>query len=145
MSPKLGQGFVSSCVGPVVDISGKSQASEIYQLQELWGAIGLSKSSGLPCIYDAVLLIRPICSFREGIMSKNKLATERKFFEELNKEESLVSGIMAQNKLEYERLSKKMLLKREILGNSQGETAIGLASILILVKVYINCLIVKTN
>merc|ERR1712039_2963 len=52
---------------------------------------------------------------------------------------------MAQNKLEYERLVKKTLIKREILGNSQGEMVIGLASALILVKAYMNWLIVEVN
>jgi F0F1-type ATP synthase beta subunit len=55
-------------------------------------------------------------------------------------------GIMAQNKLAYSRLaSSEVLIKNEILANSQGETAIGLASALILVKAYANCLLVEVN
>merc|ERR1711920_687624 len=104
MSPKLGQGFVSSCVGPVVDISMSTQKHEIYQLQALWVSLGLSKHLGLPCIYDSLILIRPECSFREGIMIQNRLTSKRKYFEALNKEESLVHGIMAQTKLDYAKV-----------------------------------------
>merc|ERR1712060_590515 len=145
MSPKLGHGFVSSCVGPVVDISMSSQNHEIYQLQALWVSLGISKNLGLPCIYDALFLIRPNCSFREGIMMKNNLRTKRKFFEEMNKEESPIMGIMAQNKGLYSELNSNQILKNEILSNSITETAIGMASALILVKSYANWLIVEVN
>merc|ERR1712203_148619 len=147
MSSKLGQGFVSSCVGPVVDISISTQKHEIYQLQSLWVSLGISKNLGLPCIYDSLLLIRPECSFREGIRIKNRLTSKRRFYEELNKEESLVHGIMACKKLAYTKLktSGRKGIKNEILANSQSETAIGLASALILVKAYANWLIVEVN
>merc|ERR1712060_627955 len=145
MSSKLGQGFVSSCVGPVVDISMSSQNHEIYQLQALWVSLGLKKKMGLPCIYDSLLLIRPNCSFREGIMMKNKLGAKRKFFEEISKEESPIMGIMAQNKGLYSELNSNQILKNEILSNSITETAIGMASALILVKSYANWLIVEVN
>merc|ERR1712060_315341 len=145
MSPKLGHGFVSSCVGPVVDISMSSQNHEIYQLQALWVSLGISKNLGLPCIYDALFLIRPNCSFREGIMMKNNLRTKRKFFEEMNKEESPIMGVMAQNKRLYSELNSNQILKNEILSNSLTGTALGMASALILVKSYANWLIVEVN
>merc|ERR1711972_862017 len=147
MSSKLGQGFVSSCVGPVVDISISTQKHEIYQLQALWVSLGISKNLGLPCIYDSLLLIRPECSFREGIRIQNKLTSKRRFYEEINKEESLVQGIMACDKLMYTKLKtgERQGIKNEILANSQGETAIGLASALILVKAYANWLLVEVN
>merc|ERR1711972_804921 len=147
MSSKLGQGFVSSCVGPVVDISISTQKHEIYQLQALWVSLGISKNLGLPCIYDSLLLSRPECSFREGIRIQNRLTSKRRFYEEINKEESLVQGIMACNKLAYTKLktSERQGIKNEILANSQGETAIGLASALILVKAYANWLLVEVN
>merc|ERR1712066_173811 len=117
------------------------------QLQALWVSLGISKNLGLPCIYDSLLLIRPECSFREGIRIQNKLTSKRRFYEEINKEESLVQGIMACNKLAYTKLKtgERQGIKNEILANSQGETAIGLASALILVKAYANCLIVEVN
>merc|ERR1712176_1667048 len=134
-------------VGPVVDISISTQKYDIYQLQSLWVSLGISKNLGLPCIYDSLLLIRPECSFREGIRIQNKLTSKRRFYEELNKEESLVHGIMACNKLAYSKLkaSERYNIKNEILANSQAETAIGLASALILVKAYANWLLVEVN
>merc|ERR1711920_1130146 len=130
-----------------VDISISTQKHEIYQLQSLWVSLGISKNLGLPCIYDSLLLIRPECSFREGIRIQNRLTSKRRFYEELNKEESLAHGIMACNKLAYTKLktSERQGIKNEILANSQSETAIGLASALILVKAYANWLIVEVN
>lgn len=145
MSSRLGQGYVSSCVGPVVDVSMTLQKHEIYQLQAQWVSLGLTQNLGLPCIYDALLLIRPICSFREGITMKNKLASKRKFFEDINKEESSIMGIMAQNKMQYSELESYQILKNEILSGSQTETLIGMASALTLVKAYANWLISEVS
>merc|ERR1712187_712967 len=130
-----------------VDININTQKHEIYQLQALWVSLGISRNLGLPCIYDSLLLIRPECSFREGIRMQNKLTFKRRFYEELNKEESLVQGIMACNKLAYTKLktSERHGIKNEILANSQIGTAIGLASTLILVKAYANWLLVEVN
>jgi len=147
MSSKLGQGFVSSCVGPVVDISISTEKHEIYQIQALWVSLGITTTLGIPCIYDSLLLIRPDCIFREGIMMQNRLTSKRRFFAELTKEESLVQGIMAYKNMTYSKLktSERLIIKNEILANSQGETAIGLASALILVKAYANWLLVEVN
>merc|ERR1711933_467793 len=78
---------------------------------------------------------------------QNRLTAKRKFFESLNKEESLIHGIMAQTKLDYSKLKESAItnIKDEILTNSQGETAIGWAAALILVKAYANWLIVEVN
>merc|ERR1712203_1190146 len=147
MSSRLGLGFVSSCVGPVVDISMSTQNHAIYQLQSLWVSLGLSENLGLPCIYDALLLIRSECSFREGIMMRNRLAAKRKFYEALGREESLVLGLMAQQKLSYSKLktSEILKIKDEIRANSETETAGGLAAALILVKAYANWLVLEVN
>merc|ERR1712198_512032 len=93
------------------------------------------------------LLIRPECSFREGIRIQNKLTSKRRFYEELNKEESLVHGIMACNKLAYTKLktSERMRISDEILANSQAETAIELAPTSAFIKAYINWLLVEVN
>merc|ERR1712190_363131 len=120
---------------------------DIYHLQALWVSLGISLNMGLPCIYDSLILIRPECSFREGIMGKNRLASNSKYFKSLNKEESLVLGIMACSKLAYSKLKSGELacITDEILANSHGEAALGLASTLILIKAYANGLIVEVN
>merc|ERR1712060_481478 len=140
MSSKLGQGFVSSCVGPVVDISMSTQKHDIYQLQALWVSLGISNNLGLPCIYDSILMIRTECSFREGIMIKNRLTAKRRFFKDLNKEEGLILGIMAVNNLTYSKLKTGELFKinHEILANSQGVATIGLTLTLTFIKAYVN-------
>merc|ERR1711933_252064 len=78
---------------------------------------------------------------------QNRLTAKRKFFESLNKEESLVHGIMAQTKLDYIKLKESAIanIKDEILTNSQGEALIGWAATLILVKAYANWLVVEVN
>merc|ERR1711933_674303 len=126
---------------------GSTQKHGIYQLQELWVSLGLSSNMGLPCIYDSIILIRPECSFREGIMGTNKLIARRRFFDVLNKEESLVLGIMACSKLAYSKLKTSELsrIADEILANSYGGAALGLASTLILIKSYENGLLVEVN
>merc|ERR1712187_687226 len=110
-----------------------------YQLQALWVSLGMSTNLGLPCIYDSIILARPECNFREGIKVKantsnpNSRISNRKYLEELRNEESLVLGIMANLNLDYSTLTCSKQIKDEILSNSQGEAAIGLASTLILV------------
>merc|ERR1711933_581396 len=156
MSSKMGQGFVSSCVGPVVDISMSSQNHEIYQLQAQWVSLGITSTLGLPCIYDSLILIRPECSFREGIMMPNQVTSKRAFFEELNKEGSLALSLMACCNIDYYKIEPMFSwsnrenmhgyhIRDEILANSHGEAVIGLASVLILVKAYANWLLVEVN
>merc|ERR1712187_524633 len=130
-----------------VDVSISTQKHDIYKLQSLWVSLGLSNNLGLPCIYDSLLLIRPECIFREGIMMQNRLTSKRKFFEELHKEESLIQGIMAYSNLQYSKSKPSSIttMANEILVSSQKETAIGLASALILVKAYANWLLVEVN
>merc|ERR1711972_1140038 len=97
--------------------------------------------------YDILLLIRLEYSFREGIRIENKSILKYTFYEELNKEESIIDGIMSCNNLEYSKLktNEKWILKNEILSRSETETALGLASALIRVKAYSNWLIVEVN
>merc|ERR1712187_988587 len=128
--------------------SMKNQKHAIYQLQGIWVSIGISTNMGLPCIFDSLLLIRPDCIFREGIKIQNKAGKQRSYYEELNREESLVQSILSQNKIDYSGLShgnKKRQSKHEILANNKGERAIGLASTLILVKAYANWLTSEVN
>merc|ERR1712157_666726 len=78
---------------------------------------------------------------------QNKITSKRRFFAELTKEESLVQGIMSYKNMTYSKLktSERLIIKNEILANSHGETAIGMASALILVKAYANWLLVEVN
>merc|ERR1712187_1036027 len=80
-------------------------------------------------------------------MSKNKLLSKRIFFNELNKEESLLLGIMACSCLSYTKLKSCDLsrLRHEITANLQGGSALGLASTLVLIKAYANGLLVEVT
>jgi len=147
MSSKLGQGFVSSCVGPVVDISISTQKHEIYKLQSIWVSLGLSQNRGLLCIYDYLLLTRSEYSFREGIRIQNRLTSKRRFYKKLNKEENFIHGIIIYNKLIYTKLktSKQIKINNEILASLQIETATKLILTSAFIKTYINQLLVKIN
>lgn len=67
----LRQGFVSSCVGPVVDVSLQHQSKETALAL---GATALSDPTELynnACVYDLILLIRSAYFFREGTSLNN--------------------------------------------------------------------------
>merc|ERR1712066_286546 len=119
-----------------------------YKIQALCSQLGMGNNLGLPCIYDALLLIRPECIFREGLTIKNVLKTKRKFFEEISREESIIIGIRTIANLTYQNKLKTTVLKiakNENIESSHTEVELGLASALILVKSYANWLIVELN
>merc|ERR1712203_1345421 len=134
--------------GPVVDISNYNFKHGIYKIQALCGQLGMGRNLGLPCIYDALLLIRPECIFREGLTIKNVLKTKRKFFEDISREDSIIIGIRTIANLRYQDMVNGTVLKmikNENLESSHTEVDLGLASALILAKSYANWLIVELN
>ena len=59
---------VCSCVGPIVDVK---EQSDLFYRERYMANILASGSSGykdvfLPSVYDALLLTRPTCDFRDG-------------------------------------------------------------------------------
>ena len=56
---------VCSCVGPIVDV--KEQSDLFYRERYMANILGSGyKDVFLPSVYDALLLTRPTCDFRDG-------------------------------------------------------------------------------
>jgi hypothetical protein len=70
-------GTICSCVGPMIDAQMKSKVfhKEKFMIIILRGAIkcvqGIVRDVLLPSVYDALLVIRPSCNFRDGRVIKN--------------------------------------------------------------------------
>merc|ERR1739838_839206 len=111
------QGFVSSCVGPVVDVCLQSPSGEGPLAL---GTSALSSSLAMdysPCVYDSILLIRPACSFREGLSLNNIPSSNSSYYERLGKT-SLIFGLGQMVGIAY---TKKKASLRQIRNEYEGE------------------------
>merc|ERR1712203_630918 len=120
-------------MGPVVDIS----------LTEMYISKNRSLESSLrigvvdqPCVYDSILLLRPTCTFREGISLKNI------------ESESLLLGLSNLNSVDYSaKKAVKLNIEKEVKQTKHSVSRVnyGLAAALILVKAYSNWLVLEVN
>merc|ERR1712113_1346448 len=106
----LSQGFVSSCVGPVVDVSLRHMPKETALAL---GSTALADFTGLDnnaCVYDSILLVRPTCSFREGISLNNIPSRKIRYYEQLGNA-ALIFGLGQMEPIAY---TKKQTSLRQI-------------------------------
>jgi hypothetical protein len=107
------QGFVSSCVELVVDIylqSPSGEGSLALGISALSSSLAMDYS---PCVYDSMLLIRPTCSFREGLSLNNIPSSNSSYYEQLGKT-SLIFGLGQMVGIAYTKKKASTLDKYEM-------------------------------
>lgn len=70
---KINHACLCSCVGPIVDVQIKSDLfyTERYMIRQMPSHLKGYKDVFLPSVYDALLLIRATCDFRDGRLIRN--------------------------------------------------------------------------
>merc|ERR1712203_949861 len=79
-------GYVSSCVGPVVDVSMKTTQHSLRKIAKIYDRLAIGSKTENPCIYDSILLVRQNCNFREGLSLENSIKTQIGWYESLQRE-----------------------------------------------------------
>jgi len=101
----------------------------------------------LPSVYDALLVIRPQCNFRDGIVVKNCMVNFVKYFLELPFNNSYLFGLIH---LIPANFSEKLhsfysSMCKEVLGKCESSILLGFASVFLFVKSYANCLVAELS
>ncbi len=76
-------GCVCSCVGPIIDVQMKCKLfyKDKFMIIQIRPVSLVQRDVFLPSVYDALLVIRPSCNFRDGRVIQN--ANFRQYFIEL--------------------------------------------------------------
>lgn len=128
---------VCSCVGPVVDVKGQS---DLFYRERYMANILASgyKDVFLPSVYDALLLTRPTCDFRDGRLITSPNFTQ--YLAELPFNDSYLFAMMHLIPADY----------TEALDSLSGPIAkhdviLPLAALFLLVKPYANILVLEIS
>merc|ERR1712113_362173 len=124
-------GYVSSCVGPVVDVSMKNKQNHLRKIAKIYDTLSIVSKRENPCIYDSLLLVRQTCNFREGLSLENSIKTKMGWYEALQREERLLLGFCSLIHIDYSQNSNyiKTNIKRENKSIKSKEVGTGLESL----------------
>jgi hypothetical protein len=90
-------GCVCSCVGPIIDAQMKCRIfyKEKFMIIQIRPVV--VRDVFLPSVYDAFLVIRPSCNFRDGRVIKNYTAKNRQYFIEFPFNDGYLFGLIPAN------------------------------------------------
>ena len=137
-------GSVCSCVGPIIDAKMKCKVFDFEKFMIIQIAL-VQRYVFLPSVYDALLVIRPSCNFRDGRVIKNYTANFRQYFIELPFNDSYLFGLIHlipgnyRSTLEcfYSSMCKEGTCIRDII--------LGFAPVFLFIKSYASCLVAELS
>ena len=91
-----GYGCVNSCVGPMLDVQMRSELfyQDKFLISQITPVFSLMRDLFLPSVYDAFLVLRPACHFRDARVLSHSTAHLREYFRELPFHESYFLGLI---------------------------------------------------
>ena len=106
------------CVGPVIDVKLKLKVFlfEHVLVSQLIYVYPMSKDMFLPSIYDALVVTRPSCNFRDGAVVTNVMLAFGVYFVELPFNDSYLSGVIHLISVNYSVMYKVMCHQSNIMG-----------------------------
>ena len=130
-------GCVCSCVGPIIDAINNTNLfyKEKFMIIEIRLMLSM-RDVLLPSVYDALLVIRPSCNFRDGRVIINYTANFRQYFLELPFNDGYLFGLMHLIPLNYR--STMFSLCQIVVWD---DIILGFAGVFFLIKSYASCLV----
>lgn len=128
--------FVVACLGPVVDVQFEklSCIMERNISQYVTRVKGLETELFIPCIYDAMVVVRPSINFRDGLVVKNRMVDFTSFIAELPYNENLFMGLIHVLPGNYSSIMDNLSL--EIEDMTRTSIVAGVSSLFILSRAY---------
>jgi hypothetical protein len=101
----------------------------------------------LPSVYDALLVIRPSCNFRDGTVVKNCMANFGQYFVELPFNDSYLFGLVHLIPADYKSTLRSFYssMCREVCDMNTRDIVLGFASVFLFVKSYANFLVAELS
>mmetsp|Transcript_28900 Transcript_28900/g.65363 ORF Transcript_28900/g.65363 Transcript_28900/m.65363 type:complete len:736 (-) Transcript_28900:8-2215(-) len=142
-------GCVCSCVGPVIDVQMKCKVfyREKFMMTQLRPVLSVVRDVFLPSVYDALLVIRPSCNFRDGTVVKNCMANFGQYFVELPFNDSYLFGLIHLIPADYKSTLHSFYssMCKEVCDMNTRDIVLGFASVFLFVKSYANFLVAELS
>ena len=142
-------GYLSSCVGPVIDVQMKAKifTREKFMMTQLRPVLSVARDIFLPSVYDALIVIRPSASFRDGTVVKNCLADLTQYFVEMPFNDSYFFALIHLIPADYKSTLKSFYstLEDEVTDMNSRDVVLGFTSVFLFVKAYQNSLVAEIS
>lgn len=145
----LNHGCVCSCVGPIIDAQMKCKVFtlEKFMIIQIILDSNILQNVFLPSVYDALLILRPSCNFRDGIVIKNYTANFRQYFIELPFHDAYLFGLIhlipANYSLHLAGIYSGLL--SELNDINLNTIVLGFAPVFLFIKSYASCLVAELS
>ena len=148
-------GQICSCLGPIIDAQMKwkvfyKEKFMIIQIRPVLLVVRLTRLMRdvfFPSVYDALLVLRPSCHFRDGRVIKNYTANFRQYFIELPFNDGYLTALIHLLPSNYRSNTFYTSMCKDnstdisgMKGRSQRDIILGFAAVFLFIKSYANCL-----
>ena len=141
-----------SCVGPIIDVQMKlkvfiKEKLTCKNILYLFDTAHVRvRDVFLPSVYDALLILRPSCNFRDGAVIRNVIVNFRSYLSQLPFNDCYLLGlihVLPTCPSKYHSFYKCLSFEaREI---NTRDIMLGFTSLFLFIKSYANCLIAEIN
>jgi len=142
-------GYLSSCVGPVVDVQMKAKifSREKFMMTQIRPVLSVARDIFLPSVYDALIIIRPSANFRDGTVVKNSMSSFSQYFVEMPFNDSYFFALIHLIPADYKSTLQSFYstLVAEVEDMNGRDIVLGFASVFLFVKAYANCLVAEVS
>ena len=142
-------GCVCSCVGPIIDVQMKCKVfyKEKFMIIQIRPVLLVVRDVFLPSVYDALLVIRPSCNFRDGRVIKNYTANFRQYFIELPFNDGYLFGLIHLIPANYRSTLRSFYssMCKEVCDINVRDIILGFAPVFLFIKSYASFLVAELS
>jgi len=138
-------GCVCCCVGPVIDVKLRLKVFSLERalVSQLACVYSMSKDMFLPSIYDALVVTRPSCNFRDGAVVTNAALAFGAYFVELPFNDSYLFGVIHLISADYSIAYEAMCHQSDAMGRQ--DLILEFAAVFLFLKSYASCLVAELS
>lgn len=148
-------GTICSCSGPMIDAQMKCNVfyKEKFMIIQIRPVLLLVPDVFFGSVYDALLLIRPSCNFRDGRVIQNYTTNQAQYFIELPFNDAYVSGLIHLAAANYSsrmsryhgRIYHHLILAEEVCHINVRDIMLGFAPVFLFMKSYASSLVAELS
>ena len=141
----MNHGCVCSCVGPIIDAKMKCKVFDFEKFMIIQIRLVVQRYVFLPSVYDALLVIRPSCNFRDGRVIENYTANFRQYFIELPFNDGYLFGLIHLIPVNYRSTLRHSSMCKEVCEINVRDIILGFAPVFLFIKSYASCLVAELS
>ena len=137
-------GSLFSCVGPIIDVHMRCSVfnQEKCLVLQVQPVFKIARDVFLPSVLDVVLVTRPTCNFRDGLVVKNRTSCFRPYLVEIPFNDGYLFGIIHLVPGNYRSTLHSLYryICNEVCDLNNRDVLVGFASVFLFIKSYGNLL-----